>query len=553
MELTQYIRLFRRWFWLLLLAAVLGGGLSFIFRSSQPAQYQAETILSIGNAFVQPDPTQTDLRVGQDLAITYSNLVTLYEVREATVEALNLPFSADDLRRLISTRIITGTSLLVIQITYTDPILAADIANELANQLISNSPSGLTPEQRARITSANAQIEALEEQVNELNAQLQDLNVILEAGTTPEDRAELTAQRSQIITQINDATSNIAQFSAIIAELQQRTNSVEIVETARIPTEPVGQSVLVATLLGAFVGLALAAALVLALDYLRDTLQNVGDVGSALPGTPVLGVISKFGKANEAYDQRLITNQVQASRTSEEYRILRTNLLFTIGDRTLTFVVTSPSPGEGKSVTSANLAVSMALAGLRVLLIDADLRRPRVHEVFNVKNDLGLTNLLSINNQEDDDGREDGGANALTSGQNWRQCVQDTQVPGLRVITSGFLPKNPAEILGSHLMKRWANAFHNAQNIDVVIFDTPPSLPLSDATILAASVDANVVMVLNAGNTRINAAQRARERFTQIGLDIVGVVLNGVTQKEDDYYGGYYYYYYTQDGKQPQS
>src|SRR5262249_42437123 len=143
------------------------------------------------------------------------------------------------------------------------------------------------------------------------------------------------------------------------------------------------------------------------------------------------------------------------------------NLLFTTQSRKGVYVVTSPSPEEGKSVTTANLAVTMAQAGLQVLLIDADLRRPRIHEIFNLENKVGLTSLLFADPSKEVN--QDNGLPQMPS--NLKHCLQETGIPKLRVITSGFIPSNPTEILGSVLMQRWIDTFRDSSNIDIVLID----------------------------------------------------------------------------------
>lgn len=544
MELIQYIRLFRRWFWLIFLTAFIGGSVSFIVRSQQPPTYEAQATILIGGFIDDPNPDRTAIGTGEVLAATYVQLVRTFDVLQATVDSLNLPLTADQLRSRINTRIISGTSLLVVSLTYTDPVLAADIVNELTRQIILRSPTNLTTEQQSQIDFLNSQIRALTTELNSLRQTLTqvDEQISNTRSTDTATLAQLSERRTTLINQINEASSNIAQFTTTIANLQRRTNSVEIIESARIPTNTTGSSVLNVTLLGAMVGAALAFGGVLLLEYLNDTFRSADEITQGL-NVPVLGVVSRFGKRGEAYNTRLITKQPLLSRTPEEYRTLRTNMLFSADPERKVFVVSSATPQEGKSVTAANLAVSLALAGVRVLLVDADLRRPRVHEIFNLPNELGLTSLLSMPPGEasDDTGKV---SDRVFNANTWKQCVQTTSVPGLQVITCGFIPKNPTEILGSALMKRWAEVFQKSPNIDVVIFDTPPCLALSDSTVLAASINAQVVLVIEAQRTRRAAAMKAKERFTQVNVDVLGVVLNGADSRQDDYYGyGYGYYY----------
>ncbi len=541
-ELVRYIRVFRKWGWLILLAAFLAGSVSYLTRSGQPSSYQAQAMVSIGGFIESPNPSSSEIRTGVELAQTYAVLARTYDVLEAAVEAQNFPVTPEELGRLLTVETVSNTSLLIIRVTYTDRILVADMANEIARQIIANSPSNLTPEQLNQIALANAEIARLNTTLQTSREQLDALDVALAEAPSQADIDRLTNQRNTLLQQINLASSTLAQFTETVASLQQRSNSLDIVEQARIPTSPSGSSPLNVALLGAIVGAMLAGGVVLLVEYLDDRVHSAEEATRTL-ALPVLGSIPRFGKHKATYTDRLITMQDPSSSVAERYRALRTNLLFSSGERVKPiYVITSPGPEEGKSVTTANLAVVMAAAGLRVLLVDADLRRPRVHEFFGLKNEVGLSTLLFADPL--DNVTADG--KSLNLAANLRQCLQETHVPRLRVITSGFSPANPAEILGSALMQRWAKVFTTASNVDVVMFDSPPCLVVSDSSALAATVNASVVLVLDAGKTRRNAAIRARQQFSNLKIELQGVVINNVKpgDRDDSYYGygGYYYY-----------
>lgn len=546
MELIEYIRLFRRWLWLLVVAAFVGGGIAFIVQTNQPDRYQATTLLSIGSAIRSPNPENQDLVIGVQLTQTYSVLVRTNEILEATIEALNAPLSVGELNNALNTQIVQGTSLLRLTLTYTDPVLAADLINELARQLQLNSPSNIPPEQQAQAEFLQEQVAIITAELNSLRQELTSVDAQLSSpDLTDATRTNLTETRRRLIDQINEASNNIAGFTNTIARIQELTNSVEIVESARIPTSPVGSGLLTTTILGAMVGVALAAGVVLLFEYLNDTYRNA-DETTRIMQVPVLGVISKIDANDDSYESRLLSIQGSSSRSQDEYRILRTNLLFTSDQRKGVYVISSPSPQEGKSITTANLAVSMATAGLRVLLIDADLRRPRIHQIFNINNGTGITSLLSARPETSQMAEE---AAATSKGiyrpESWRSTVQTVGIDNLQIITSGFIPQNPTELLGSTLMKRWVEIFRESPHIDVVLFDTPPSLAFSDAAVLAASVGAKVLLIVNANVTRRGAGLKAKERFTQVGAEVIGSVLNNADTRVDDYYGyGYYGYYY---------
>ncbi len=558
MELAQYVRLFRKWAWLILVGAFVAGGVAFIDAIRRPPVYEAATTLAIGRFIEQPNPSSAEIRTGIDLATTYAQLVRTYTVLQATVDELALPMTADQLSGRVSTRIITGTSLLVISVSYIDPTLTADIANTLAEQIILKSPTNLTPEQQAQIDFANRQI-------TDLNAQLQDARervALIDQQLATTDNAvqiaALTSQRDALISQINDASATIAEFSGNVTALQQRTNALDIVEPARIPVEPSGTSPLRAALLGAAVGAALIVGLLLLYEYLDDKIRTSAQAVEILK-LPVLGAIQKYGHKNFPYSDMLLSPTVW-SPIAEAFRVLRTNLLYaaTNGDeRKQVFAVTSAGPEEGKTVTAANLAVAIAQSGLQVLLIDADLRRPRVHEIFSLPNDFGLTNLLFADpDGQDITNPDDVDASKVASG--LKLCIQNTRFPRLRAITSGFVPANPTEILGSALMQRWVKEFQASTNVDVIILDTAPVLVAADTSVLASNVGAHIILVIDAGTTRRLAALKAKEQFEQLSVRVQGIVLNRVNMREESYgygYGNGYGYYYTprarENGKAP--
>ena len=206
--------------------------------------------------------------------------------------------------------------------------------------------------------------------------------------------------------------------------------------------------------------------------------------------------------------QDLITVSEPRSPISEAYRTLRTNLDFAGLDQALeTLVVTSAGVGEGKSTTLANLAVVSAQAGRKVIVVDADLRRPTLHQTFGLANERGLTTMMM------DEA-------ALAS-----PPLQDTEVEGLSVLTSGPLPPNPADLMGSRRMEEVIAAL--SEQADQMFFDAPPVVAVTDAAVLATKVD-GVLLVISAGKTRREYARTAVQRLEQINARLVGTVLTNV-------------------------
>jgi capsular exopolysaccharide synthesis family protein len=214
-------------------------------------------------------------------------------------------------------------------------------------------------------------------------------------------------------------------------------------------------------------------------------------------------------------ERTLITLRDPGSAAAEAYRTLRTNIQFSSLDRPLkTLLVTSTAPDEGKSVSLANLAVTMAQAEQRVLLVDCDLRRPSLHSIFGLSNDQGLTSAI------------------LAQGES-ELPIQATSVPGLSLLASGPLPPRPADLLGSRRMG--AMIEHLRADADIVLIDTPPVVAVTDAAVLAPQVD-GVLLVLQAGHTRRDRAREARQILEKVKAHIIGVVLNNARLE-----GGYSY------------
>ncbi|MDP7978337.1 CpsD/CapB family tyrosine-protein kinase [Bacillus sp. WLY-B-L8] len=225
---------------------------------------------------------------------------------------------------------------------------------------------------------------------------------------------------------------------------------------------------------------------------------------------------SLFKKKNNHRQRRqLIAYQQPKSPISEQYRNIRTNIEFASVDRKIhSLMVTSANPSEGKTTTTANIAVVFAQQGKRVLLVDADLRKPATHQMFQVDNIFGLTNVL-------------------TAGERLETCIQKTAVDKLDFLPSGPIPPNPAELLGSKAMKELFSQTYSLY--DLVIFDLPPILPVTDAQIMASQCDASV-LVVRSEQTEKEAALKAKTLLESAKGKLLGVVLNDREREQSLYY-----------------
>jgi succinoglycan biosynthesis transport protein ExoP len=300
--------------------------------------------------------------------------------------------------------------------------------------------------------------------------------------------------------------------------------TVRVAEQAQVPTRPAKPDVRLNTVMAAILGLMVVGALAVLLEYLDDTVKPTEDTETSL-GVPTLGVVRQL-KVDAAYGATLAR-----MREEEAYAQLRTNVHFAgLGKPLKKLVVTGSSPGEGKSTTAAGLAMALAESGEKVILVDTDLRRPTLHRVFGVRNSVGLTGLLL--------------SNTFDPG----PLLADTVHPNLKLVTSGPLPANPAELLMSVNMQRIIDSM--CEKASYVVFDTPPVLSVADARILAGIADATIV-VCSAGHTRRQALRRALADLRLTHGNIMGLVINKAKGRSTEY--GYDYYAADQSGSRLES
>lgn len=529
MELQQYLQLLRRWWWLLIIAAFVTGGIAFVLGRSQDPVYSAQVKVFIGGFLQDPNPGSTEIRTGADLATTYASLVTVRPTLEATIQALALDISPGNLAGRITTSTVPQTSILTITVTDNSPVLAASIANELANQLILNSPTNLTPEQEDQRTLIQSEIIALGTQIGTSRTELNALNLELENTTNPEELDRLNTQRRLLISQISEWQGIVADLSTSLSSFGTQTNTLRVVESAQVPSSPINAGVLRNTIVAALVGVALAGGVALLMEYLDNTFRTPEDV-QAMLDLPVLAGIPMFGNKKDSYKDKLISVTAPNSTPVEGYRALRTSLIYRHGDQSNNrFIVTSPHMSEGKSVTSANLAVALARSEHKTVLIDADLHRPQVHNFFELENKIGLSNIFNTKLKPD----------MLFSREELNMLVQPTKIPKLGVITSGPLPSSPAELFNLYHIHNLCHSLEQNLDVEIIIFDTPPILAVTDGMALASNLKADVVLVIAAGKTKQESALAVVQQLNQVGVKVNGVVLNQVSAKS----GQYYYYY----------
>ncbi|CAN5595803.1 hypothetical protein BH09CHL1_BH09CHL1_11340 [soil metagenome] len=531
LSLSQLIKIARRWWWLIILAPLIGGGSAYLSADRQTPLYSASVTIRVSPPQTQNSVDLSALNGAQRLAETYRQLIRTREMLSPLLDQLGLPYSVGQLQSKVSTSSIANTQLIRISVSDPSPEQAASLANAIAERFLQYNTEINNEQIGPYIDQINATLSDTEKQIESVQAEI----AAVQTGPNPSSPENLSRLQdlNQQLTQAQ-TTYSTALSSANDVTLSQaaQLTQVTIADRAYAPGVPYAPRTKLYAILGAFVGFCIAIGAVALLEYLDNTMKSTLDF-QKLFGTPLLAVVGLVPNVKPGREQLFLLEQPNSS-SSESIRLLRTNLEFAAASRPIaSLAITSAGPGEGKSTVAANLAVSMAQAGFTTVIVDADLRRPTLHNVFGIRNDRGLTSLLTRPDQA------------------WQWAAVSTVSPNLMVIPSGPVPPNPSDLLSSDALGKLVEAL--SQHADIVLFDTPPILAVSDPLVIATHVD-SVMIVSRAGRTRIDAAKRAVESLPRENVRLVGMVLNQQTGRGGDgYYYGYSYssYYGTSEPGKP--
>jgi polysaccharide biosynthesis transport protein len=513
-DLRRQIAIIRPWLPLLIVTVLLAGAVAFALSSVLPKTYEAKTTLIVGQSLSVTNPDINALLVSQRLSTTYATIATKRPILDTVVKELGLGGQGSDLAKRVRADAPLDSTLLTISAQDADPARAAAIANTLAAQLIAASPAIQGREADIQ-ASIDAEVAATQSQIQETEAQVEALSGLAER--TPKQDSDLDALEGRLVSM----RSTLAALLSISSG--NASNLLTVIEPAIAPTDAISPNRLQNTVLAAVLGLLVVTGLIVLLELLYDGVRDSDGVSEAT-GLSTLGAIARM-KPNRSSSEmyQLAALLYPRSGVAEAYRTLRTNVEFSSVDAPIrTLLVTSSVTGEGKTVTAANLAVVFAQAGRRTLLVDADLRKPGTHIIFDLPNAHGLTTLLRSS---------DASLNSLT---------QSTEQENLRVLTTGPIPPNPAELVGSQRMRTVVELLKGTE--DLVIFDSPPLQAVTDAAILGSFLDATV-FVIDAKRSRRRVIRQAREALAKADANVLGAVLNRVpsraTPGNSPYYGGY--------------
>jgi polysaccharide biosynthesis transport protein len=513
LDLRQLLRIAQRRGWLIVALALIAGAAAYFDASRDTPMYQASATMLVSQP---PSVGLTDMRApySEDrVLLTYQMLITSDSMRALVADALGM----ESLPTTISASTVRDTQLIVITTTDADPDRAALVANTLVTEFQTYVNEQALERAHGARAELEGQVEALEGRLSEVDGDILALN-------TPENLDDVMIQQrivdlGQERSRINQTLIDLnTQAVTLDSSMLASTAQVELSNPAVAPASPFMPVPQSAMSRGVMAGLLLGIAVVALLEYLDNTVKPERPL-HVLTGAPVLASVPLMRLRSGS--EQLFTVDQPASLASESIRLLRTNLEFAAASEPIGSVaVTSPGAGEGKSTVCANLAVAMAQAGKRTVLIDADMRKPTQQMIFGISNAQGLTTLLT------------------DPAMPWTEQAASVALPGLRVITSGPIPPNPSDLVSSARFEALVGQIKS--EVDLVIIDSPPVLAASDALAIATHTD-GVILVCQSHVTRVDALRHAARSIHQGEIRVVGCVLN--QQKGTagaSFYGEYY-------------
>ncbi len=525
MELRSFFYPLRRFWWLIAGAMLLAGMASFIATRELPPIYIARTTLIVGRSFADPNPSSNEFTLGRQLAGIYADVARREPVRRATEDALGLSALPD-----YDVRILPNSQLIEITVTDSIPERAQAVADELARQLIRRSPGEAESDASGRGAFVTQQLDYLQEKILETQTALEQEQVRLGGLTSAVEINAASDQIDALQTKLNALQNNYA--SLLSSTGQAASNTLSVIEPAELPTEPVGASRALLVGIATVLGLLLAAGAAHLLDYLDDSVHRPQDAEAAT-GVPVVGSVGKI--RGDSGRGKLVTVLDPFSAASESFRLMRAAIRYAASERPIkSLLITSANSAEGKSLLAANLAIVMAQAGERVLLVDADVSRPAQHDLFALPNGQGLATFFDMERKNDS--------------VDFEELIQGSGVEGLDVLTSGPRPEMPIGLLERGTLTTLLESVED--EYDFVLVDSPAALAVADALYLAKSLD-GVLLAVDAGCTSRADLTELRERLDRVQAQVVGVVLNRYSQSTRAY-NGYFVPQTTEEIEEPQ-
>jgi non-specific protein-tyrosine kinase len=491
LDFHSYFGVLRRRYPIILLITVLAVGIAFARSATSTRIYQATATVLVTDPGKQtlPNSGRNNVDIPTEIQLIYSG-----PVQAAASKALGR--QAAQVSALSVAPV--GTTWLI-SITAQSPIprVAQAAANAYATQYVKVRSSEATD-------ATTKAIRVLQQKLSDLKTQLDNINNQI-AATNAGPGSDLATQRLAVQNQMSTANGQISDLQ-LQSELRL-IGGAQVIQKAGLPTDPVKPTPLRDALLGLALGLVLGLGLAFLTDFLDDKLKSAEDIARYGQGIPTVAEIPTI--ARERNGRRLVALDDPASGAAETYRSLRTSLrLIALRSPIRMLLVTSSMASEGKTTTAANLAVTMARTGIQVVLVDLDLRRAHIAEIFEGTNERGLMSVL---------------VGEAKIEETMIEVPVAAGLPPLRVLPAGPLPPNPSEVMSAGRLGDVLAELRDSA--DMVIIDSPPVVPVTDAVVLANRVD-SVLMIVKAGRTRRRHLSRSIEMLKQADAPIIGAVLN---------------------------
>ncbi|HEX2576658.1 MAG TPA: polysaccharide biosynthesis tyrosine autokinase [Aquihabitans sp.] len=473
---------------------------------------QTPRYTSEARVLIEPRVSEQELdQTGQPLVVDRKRIIDT-EVRllgsRSVRDQVERTFGPDT--PAATTAAIEGTDLVSVSVSSTDAELAAAVANETARRYI----SFRTESTRQDLAEA---AESVQRQLNDASGRLAVLDELV-ATATGSALVSAQADRAAAAEQVRTVRTRL---DALRLKQTLTTGNATLVDRAEVPSDPVSPTPVRSAILALFAGGILAVVLAFVLEFFDDRIDSRSGLEQIAPHLPVLGMVPVLSGWEDRRTTHVAALEDRTSSASEAYRSLRTSLQFVSGlDGARTIQVTSATAGEGKTTTAVNLAVMFAMAGQRTILIDADLRRPRVHAFLGLPNGAGYTTA------------------ALNGRPLSKVSHRVLEEHPLIAVTSGPPTPYPAELLQSEASVKLLDACR--RDADVVIVDSPPVVPVADAVALSAHVDA-VLLVVSAERSTKRNVRRAVDQLGQVAANVCGVAITEVPASQLGEYGTYVY------------
>jgi len=492
----------RRW-WLLVVLTAIGAILGYAISRAQTPVYHASTTVLVGESITSSRVDRVDIQISEALILTYAEIARRQPIMQGVVTTLNLNESWQDLSKRVSVTPIESTQLIEIGVEANSPEQARIVADEIVNQLILLSPASFENPENQLTTSFNReQIINLQERIVAGQQRLSEIDGAINNSVSEVELTALQQEKTALEGLIIEWERNYTQLLTL-TEPRRDPTQLSVVEPAHTSNRMIRPRILLNTLLGGAIGMILALGLIFLLDFLDDTYRSLKDFPRP-EDVNILGSIRKI--RGQKLSDKIIAHLEPHSPITESYRIIRSRLPFKRGDNLArSIMVTSSMPEEGKSVTAANLAVVFAQANYKTVIVDADLRHPVLHKAFNVENEAGLGDMLS------------------SRGMRIEDCIKNTSVNNLQILTSGEPLPDPSSQLGSERMEQILRDLKKIA--EIVIFDTPPALVFADAITLSRRID-GIIMVIQAGKSTRSAVNQTLLDLQNANANLLGSIFN---------------------------